>query len=188
MSKNKSKNSNKEIRQEVGDQTHVNKMTDAEKVRVAIGKQSRLDASQYLRDPENEGYTLFWCSTENGEVDKWLGLGAEPVRAKSKAAKVYKGLNDNIASEYACVPGVGVDEAGNAVTNYLLKLPEEEYEKLRIQPKLSRNHAILEALGVGRIEEESKTMPQVKGLKTYAPNLPDGGKGLSQEQEQVHEV
>lgn len=188
MSKNHTKNANKNIRQPINEQTTVNKMTDAEKVRVATGKQSRLDASQYERMPEYADMRFFWCSTEDADVDKWLGLGAQPVPKQSKSTKVYKGLNDNTASEWEVVPGVGVDHAGNSVSNYLLMLPKDDYYKLRIQPKLDRNKAILEALGRGKITEESKAMPQVTGLKTYAPTLPEGGQGLSQEQEHTFDV
>lgn len=188
MSKNHAKNTNKSIRQPINEQESVNKMTDAEKVRVATGKQARLDVDHYLRDPQYAGMTFFLCSTEDGDVDRWLGLGARPIPRKSKATQVYKGLNDNIASEWAVFPGVGVDHAGNSVANYLLMLPEDEYHKLRVQPKLDRNKAILDALGQGKITEESKAMPQVTGLKTYAPTLPDGGKGLSQEQEHTYDV
>lgn len=183
------KGKNKQTRSPLNEQTSANKMTDKDKIRMAVGRQARLDVSQYLRDPENEGYTLFWATTENAEVDKWLGLGAEPVRAKSKSTTIYKGLNDSFTSEWATVPGVGMDEAGKPVSNVLLKLPDEDYYKLRVEPKEARNREIRATIQRGKVDDSAKPaeLNHVTGLKTYAPNNPDGGIGLSIKRE-THDV
>ena len=176
MSKNQ-KNQNKDIRAPIGGEETVNKMTQSERVRMAQGKQMRLDASFYNRLPEYEGHTLFWESTHNGDVEKWLHLGAELVPRRSKSLKEYKGFTDQSISEWECVP-VDKDDGGNVIYNYLLSLESDDYHALRIAPKEQHNKEMVDALGRGKTEEQ--VMPHVKGLQTYAPNLPTGGKGLEQ--------
>lgn len=177
------KQQNKNIRQPVGEESSVNKLSQEERVRMAMGRQSRLDASFYERLPEYQGKQLFWCNDLDGEVEKWLHLGAELVPRKTKSLKEFKGFTDNRSlSEWESVPGVGSDEGGRPITCYLMVMDAEDYHALRIAPKEARNQEILTALGVGKTEE--KVMPNIKGLKTYAPNLPTGGKGF----EQQHDV
>lgn len=167
----------RETRAPIGEQSSVNKMTDAERSRVAIGNSLRLDVAHYLRMPEYQDKTLFWASTDKGDVDKWISLGAQPVPRKSRAAKIYKGINDRGNSEYEMVPAVAVIE-GVPIDNYLLFMTKEDYIKYRIDPKEQRNREIREAMGIGMADSEARTMPNVKGLKTYAPHVSAEHKGL----------
>ena len=169
----------KNTRAPIGEQSSVNKMTDAEKSRVAIKTSMRLEVDHYLRMPEYQDMQLFWASTDKGEVDKWLSLGAQPVPRKTQAAKIYKGINDRCNSEYEMVPAVSVIE-GIPIDNYLLFMTKEDYQKLRIDPKEARNAEIRAAMGIGKANEgqESTVMPGVKDLKTYAPNVSQQSTGL----------
>lgn len=171
------KNANKNTRAPIGEQSSVNKMTDAEKTRVATGQQVRLDVEHYLRMPEYQDKVLFWASTDKGDVDRWLSLGAQPVPRRTKAAKVYKGINDRCDSEYEMVPSVSVIE-GVAIDNYLLFMTKEDYQKFRVDPNMNRNAEIRRAMGIGKADEDARVMPSVRGLKTYAPHVSSENTGL----------
>ena len=45
-------------------------------------------------------------------------------------------------------------------------------------------------MGIGKADSEAVTMPSVKGLKTYAPNVGNGERGLSTRHDAglVHDV
>jgi hypothetical protein len=183
------KNENKNIRSELGAEESPHKMSKSEEIRVATGKQMRLDWSHYRRLPEYDGFTLFGCNDENGEVDSWLQLGAEPVKRRAKSRKIFPGLNDKSTSEYEYVE-VGKDEAGNPIKCYLLSMPEERYHELKIGPQNTRNQAIRESMGMGVMDNDGqgKVMPHIGGIRTYAPKtevngrqVGDGHRGLNTE-------
>lgn len=176
------KNANKDIRAPIGEESSVNKMSQEERVRMAMGAQTRLDASFYERLPEYQGMQLFWENNVDGAIEKWLQLGAGLVPRRTKSLKQYKGFTDQSQSEYECV-SVGSNKDGGSMMAYLLFMPAEEYHALRIAPKEARNQEIMKALGVGKSNTgDQKVMPNVTGLKTYAPNLPTGGRGIDVEQ------
>lgn len=178
------KGAEKNIRAPIGEEPDVNKLSQAEKVRMATGKQLNLDASFYERLPEYQGMQLFYENDENGAVEKWLHLGAELVPRRNKSLKEFKGFTDQATSEWECTP-VGTDNTGKPMLCYLLFMPAEEYQALRVAPKEQRNEEILEALGMGKSQADGSVMSNVKGIKTYAPNNPVGkGQGF----EQTHDV
>jgi len=177
------KEQNKNIRPPIGEEKDINKLSKADKIRMATGKQLRLDVSFYSRLPEYENMTLFLEEDRNGAVERWLHIGASLVPRRSKSLVSFKGFTDRPESEWACFP-VGSDEAGNTLMNFLMFMPKEEYYALRIAPKEARNKEILEALGHGRVAEGERVMPGVSGIRTYAPNNPSGtGKGFEQSHE-----
>jgi len=172
------KKQNKDIRPEIGAQDDVNKMSEKDKIRAATGKQPVLDPSYYLTLPEYKDKTLFYCSDEHGEVDRMLSLGAQPVPRRSKSAKIFKGINDQVTGEWESKV-VDKDKAGNPIRNYLLFMDKDDYHKYRIQPNVDKNEAILQSMKIGVANTEASVMPGVKGLKTYAPLTTAGGdKGL----------
>ncbi len=178
------KNQDKNIREPVGEEADINKLSQSEKIRMATGKQLRLDASFYSRLPEYKDMTLFWEEDLNGAVERWLHIGAQLVPRKSKSLQSFKGFTDRPESEWECVP-VGSDHAGRTLMNFLLFMPAEEYHALRVAPKEARNQEILDALGAGKSQNEDRVMPGVSGIRTYAPNNPTGtGQGF----EQTHEA
>lgn len=173
------KGADKNIRAPIGEEPNINKLSQADKVRMATGKQLNLDASFYERLAEYQDMQLFWENDDNGAVQKWLLLGAELVPRKNKSVKEFKGFTDQATSEWECTP-VGANSSGNSMMCYLLFMPAEEYQALRIDPKENRNAEILDALGMGKSQADT-VMSNVKGIKTYAPNNPVGtGKGFEQ--------
>lgn len=155
----------------IGNQVETNKMTDSQKIRAAEGKQMRLGGysiQRYLDDPDNDGYQLFWEDTDS--VEKWTDLGAEPVRRKAASSKIYKGVNDRNISEYVIEPNVSVID-GRPIDNYLLKLPVELYQKYKKDPKDRRNEEVRRSMGIAKVEGDAKVLPNVTGLKTYAPKV-----------------
>ena len=173
----------KNFRAPVGQENALKGMSKDDKVRLATGRQARLDASFYAALPEYADKTLFWENDTDGQVEKWLHLGAELVPRRSKSLKHFKGFTDRAESEWECKP-VGGDGNGGQLVAYLMVMDAEEYNELRIAPKEQRNKEILHALGIGKSQNDTPIMPSVKGLKTYAPELPTGGKGY----EEVHDV
>lgn len=174
------KEGNKNIRAPIGEEADINKLSQEDKIRMATGRQKRLDSSFYERLPEYKDKQLFWENDVNGAVEKWLHLGAELVRRRSKSLKQFKGFTDNLSSEWECVP-VGSDDTGRPIMCYLMFMDKDEYHALRIAPKESRNEELLDALGMGKAQVEEKVMPHVHGIKTYAPNNPVGtGRGFEQ--------
>ena len=178
------KEQDKNIRAPIGEESDVNKLSQGDKIRMATGKQLNLDASFYERLPEYQGMQLFYENDENGAVERWLHLGASLVKRQSKSLKEFKGFTDRASSEWECTP-VGSDNTGKPLLCYLLFMPADEYQALRIAPKEARNAEVLEALGMGKSQADGQVMSNVKGIKTYAPNNPVGtGKGF----EQTHDV
>ena len=57
------KGEGKNVRAPIGEESDVNKLSHEDKVRMATGKQLRLDASFYERLPEYQGKQLFWERT-----------------------------------------------------------------------------------------------------------------------------
>ena len=167
---------NKETRANIGNQSSVNKMDDDERTRLAIGPQLRIDTSHYEQMEEYRDMTLFGALSD-GDVDRWLALGAKPVPRTSKSSVIYPGINDRMQTEYQVYPAVSVVE-GRPIDMFLLYMPKEDYRKCKIDPLDKRNAEIRDAMGIGRVDEESRVMSNVKGLKTYAPNTGNGSTGL----------
>ncbi len=119
----------------------------------------------------------------DGAVEKWLYLGAELVKRQSFAMKKFKGFTDVKGSEWECRP-TGPDGRGGTLMAYLLKMPADEYYEYRIKPNEDRNKEIRGALTRGVSQTDAQVMPNVKGIKTYAPNLPTGGVGF----EETHDI
>lgn len=172
----------------IGKQSSVNKMDDVEKTRMAMGPQLRIDTHHYEQMDEYRGMQLFGALSD-GDVDRWLALGAKPVPRVSKSSTIYKGINDRLDTEYQIYPAVSVVE-GRPIDMFLLFMPKEDYQKYKIDPLNKRNEEIRAAMGIGRVDEEARVMSNVKGLKTYAPNVSGAATGLEIRQggELTHDV
>lgn len=161
--------------QPIGEQPDSNKttsldMSPAEQQQIAMGKSLRMDVSHYLRMPEYQDKTLFWASTEGGDLERWLSLGAQPVRRVNRAGRIFKGLNDHQNTEYEKVENVSEGAGGRPVDNILLFLPDDDYERLRVEPNRNRNKEIARSMGMGHIPDGANpNMPGVTGLRSYAP-------------------
>ena len=180
--------SKRTTRAPIGKQSSVNKMNDAEKTRMAMGPQLRIDTSHYEQMEEYEGMQLFGALSD-GDVDRWLALGAKPVPRVSKSSTIYKGINDRMDTEYQVYPAVSVVE-GRPIDMFLLFMPIEDYQKFKIDPLDKRNQEIRAAMGIGKADAEAQVMSNVKGLKTYAPNVSGNSTGLEVRQggELTHDV
>lgn len=175
-------------RKPIGNESSVNKMTDAEKTRMAMGPQLRIDTSHYEAMSEYRDMQLFGALSD-GDVDRWLALGAQPVPRVSKSSFIYKGINDRLETEYQVYPAVSVVE-GRPIDMFLLFMPKEDYQKFKIDPLNKRNEEIRAAMGIGKIDDGSRVMSSVKGLKTYAPHVSEDKKGIDVERggELMHDV
>lgn len=163
-------------------------MRDAEmrhKQRLAIGRQRRLDADRYIiMEPHMK---FMWINDLDGEVQKWLEIGAEPVQATSRSAKIFKGLNDHRTDEWVKVHG-GTDDSGRPFWVYLLKMDREVYNEVKIQPLLERQREILRAMGMGGaagIAEDDLILPSGNALMAYAANTVTGHRGFAQARQKV---
>lgn len=165
-----------DTRAPIGEESGVNKMTDEERYRTATAEKQRLDVSHYLRMSEYRDKQLFWALS-NGEADRWISVGAIPVKRKNKSTIIYPGVNDRLDTEYEMVPAVSVED-GVKIDAFLLFMTKENYKKYRTDPKEARNREIREAMGIGIVDDDAKVMAAVKGLKTYAPHVGNNKKGL----------
>tara|TARA_R110000868_G_scaffold142824_4_gene360354 strand:- start:587 stop:1138 length:552 start_codon:yes stop_codon:yes gene_type:complete len=166
----------KQQRAPISTQTSVNKMTDTEQVRTAIGAQKRIDYEHYLRMPEYKDKQLFLAHS-NGDVDRWLALGAQPVPRVSKSTTIYKGINDRMDTEYQVYPSVSVID-GLPIDAFLLFMEVDEYHRLKVAPLQNRQQELDKAMGIGKASDSVADMGHVKGLKTYAPNVASDTVGL----------
>lgn len=151
---------------------------------LAIGRQKRLDADQYIEaEPDKQ---FMWINDLDGEVQKWLSLGAAPQQRQSFSEKIYPGLNDHDSNEYVKVHG-GADEGGNPFYVYLLKMDHEAYQETKLDPLKARQAEILNAMGMGSggMADESAELPSGNSLKTYAANNVTGSKGFAQQYQKV---
>lgn len=151
---------------------------------LATGRQRRLDADQYMEEEPDKQF--MWINDLDGEVQKWLSIGAAPVERKSLSETIYPGLNDHKSNEYVKVHG-GADEGGNPFYVYLLKMDKAAYEDVKLQPLKDRQAEILNAMGIGSggMADESAELPSGNSLKTYAANNVTGSKGFAQQYQKV---
>jgi hypothetical protein len=94
---------------------------------------------------------------------------------------VFKGINDRSTDQYEIAHSVSVVD-GIPEDNFLMFMPKDLYDETFISPLRARNEEISQAMGIGKPDAESVTMPGVTGLKTYAPNVGNGETGLSTRQ------
>lgn len=171
-----SRHNDKQERAPIGTQTTVNKMTDTEKHRNVIGQQKRINYDHYLEMPEYKDMQLFIAHSD-GDVDRWLAAGAQPVPRASQSQRIFKGINDRMQSEYQIYPAVSVID-GHPIDAFLLFMPKEDYNRVKIEPLQNRQAELERAMGIGKSDDGGAVMPNVKGLKTYAPNVTSDAKGL----------
>lgn len=142
-------------------------------VRADIGRQIQLDSEIYERLYPDK--TLMKINDLNGDVQKWIDAGAEPVPARIPDRKVYAGINDKRTSEWVTWIG-GTTDAGKEYLVYLLMMDPELYEEVKNRPQRARQEEIQRAMKIGGdASGENPHLPGGGGIQTYAPNLPTGG-------------
>ena len=165
------KQSNKNIRQPAEETPDLDLK---QRRRMALGAQRTMNADFYVNKyPDKK---LMWINDVNGEVEKWIEIGAEPVPAVNKALKHFKGITDRKDGEWVKV-NVGADGNGGGLFAYLLMMDAEEYDYIKVQPLVERQKEISLALGRGTSEEDG-ALPRGGKVTTYAAELPTGGEGF----------
>jgi hypothetical protein len=148
-------------------------------VRRDMGRAKRLDADKYIEIHQDK--TLMWINDMDGDVQRWLDEGAEPVPVISKATRTFEGLTDTVESKWVRSIG-GDDGRGGHFWVYLLMIDPEVYQQIKIDPELERQAAIRRSIQAGVDQSKYGEGPK---LPSYAPNLPTGGRGLDIQQETV---
>jgi hypothetical protein len=123
---------------------------------------------------------LLWVNDYNGDVQRWIEMGAEPVPLLTKAGQVFEGITDK--SETKWVRVVGGELATGVMWVYLMMCSHEVYHRVRIAPQLARQELIRRAMVMGR-NQSGEGME--KGFQAYAPFLPSGERGYTEEHETV---
>jgi len=176
-------------RKGTGEEESIHKFVDADKSRPATGNRLRIDYSHYLGMPKYQDMQLFLATSRNDDVEHWIACGAEPVPKVGVAGKTYAGINDRSTDEYQIYRAVSVID-GIPEDNYLMFMPKEDYDRVKLAPLRQRQAEIDRAMGIGLVDSGDVVMSHVKGLKTYAGKIGGGKLGLSTErvQETVHDV
>lgn len=143
---------------------------------VSYDKIKRLDSTFY--EKKYPDMQFMWINDLDGDVQRWLQLGAEPqCHEKSKFAKEFPGLTDKNQGSYVSV--VAGTDNGTPFNAYLLKMPKDRYDEVKINPTKQRNHDIQTAMGLkGKTGQADSEDRDGSNLDTYAPNLPTGGQGF----------
>lgn len=144
----------------------------------SFDKQKRLDSTFY--EQKYPDMQFMWINDMDGEVQRWLRLGAEPqVHENDQFDRKFPGLTDKNDGGY--VTAVAGTDNGNPFNAYLLKMDRDLYQKVKIDPKEKRNREVHEAMGLAAKEGVAdKDSRAGSDLDTYAPNLPTGGKGFEE--------
>ena len=174
MSKNKHPQKHPIIDQEDG--LRERKLTKQERIKSALGRELRLDASHYMRMPKYEGKQFMWINDKNGEVEKWLRNGAALVPRETGIGKEWEGFSSRNTGQWECVEGTGTLDSGALHHTYLLIMDAEDYNEIKIEPLKERQREILAALGRGKTKDAAVG----GGLKTYAPAVDGTTVGIKQ--------
>lgn len=152
---------------------------DSKKARRPMGYSKRLDADPYLEIYQDK--QLLWVNDMNGDVQRWIDEGAEPVPVKNQSNRTFEGITDKVESKWVRAVG-GDDGQGNFYWVYLLMIDPAVYHEVKIAPELARQELIRRAMMMGADQSDDASGPK---LPSYAPNLPTGGRGMSESHESV---
>lgn len=142
-----------------------------------MGQHRRLDVDKYVeRYPEHK---LMLINDVNGDVQRWIDEGAEPVEAVSRGERVFEGITDKGDSKWVRFIG-GDDGFGNVYYVYLLKIDPDRYHEIKIAPQRERQALIKRSMRAGRDRSGSGDGQGGSGLESYAPYLPTGERGYDE--------
>lgn len=131
------------------------------------------DPRPYLE--AHPGKKLMWINDLNGDVQRWIDAGAEPVPVINASKRTFEGITDKTESKWVRV--VGGSHGNDPFYVYLLMMDADEYDRVKLEPIRQRQAAIRESMKRGRTEQGEQGMP------TYAPQLPSGNTGLEENRE-----
>ena len=154
-------------------------------------KSIRKPVERGLKFPDIEPYLekyghecqLFYVNNLNGDVQRWIDHGAEPVPVMQKQERVFEGITDKADSQWVRVVG-GSDGEGNYFHVYLLMISHELYDELKLSPIRERQELIRQAMRA-RAGHDASDYTDGPRLPTYAPNLPSGQTGFEETRETV---
>ena len=147
------------------------------KMRRKIGAQIKMDMEPYLA--LYPGKQLMLINDLDGDLQRWLDAGAEPIPAAIADRKVYEGLNDKAATQWVRFVG-GQFGNGEVYYTYGLMMDKDLYDEYKLQPQRDRHQEVQAAMFGGKSSEDGNL--QAGGqIKSYAANLPTGdGVGYNQ--------
>lgn len=147
-------------------------------VRRVIGAQIKMDMSAY--EDQYPDKKLMIINDIDGDVQRWLDAGAEPVPSKIEGRKTYEGLNDKGASQWVRFSTSNGDRQFYA---YGLMMDKDLYFDYKHAPQIQRHRDTTAAMKQGKSgASESLSLPDgAAEVGSYAPNLPDGsGQGYNE--------
>lgn len=149
------------------------KLDFLKKIRRQQGAHQKMDLQHYIdMYPE---MTCFWCNDLDGELQRWLDVGAQPIPASDPNREIFEGINDTQATKYVR-HAVGTTEGGQTYFAFGLMMDPELYDEYKHAPERQRLADIDRSLYGGRAEAD-----ELGAVKSYAANLPTGsGKGYNQ--------
>lgn len=152
------------------------KLDEGKKVRRNIGAQMKMDMQPYIDAYPNKALMLI--NDLDGDLQRWLDAGAEPIPAVIAGRKTYEGLNDKSASQWVRFVA-GQTEGGDTYYAFGLMMDPELYDEYKHGPERQRLEDIDNALFRGKVETD--TLEGGGGIQSYAASLPVGtGKGYNQ--------
>lgn len=143
-------------------------------MRRQMGQPKRLDVDRYVEKYQDK--KLMLINDVNGDVQRWIDLGAEPVPVMTDSDRHFEGITDRHESKWVRFVA-GSDGMGGHTWQYLLMIDPDRYDEVKLAPVRARQELIRRAIHAGRDQSEDNTGPK---LGTYAPNLPTGGRGYSE--------
>lgn len=162
------KQTNKKVRQPLTAKDTKGRL-DAKQIRRALGRQPRLDATQYQEAHPDKA--VFWVNDQNGDVEKWLyDIGASYV------PEFKHNIRDKTDSHSSHVHRwVGSDQYGRPMRAFLLMLDKETYQQILDADKEHR-YELMRSMGVmaanGEVPSEVQSELNAPGspfVQTYAP-------------------
>lgn len=147
-------------------------------VRKGMGQQLKLDMSAYIEQYPNK--QLMLINDLDGDVQRWLDAGAEPIPAKLPDRKIFKGLNDKVESEWVRFVG-GALPSGETYYTYGLMMDPDLYAQYKHTPIQQRKDDIKASMTAGKTDQAGENLPGGGQVMTYAANLPTGqGQGYNE--------
>lgn len=147
-------------------------------VRVAMGKSKRLYADPYIKKYPHA--KLMWVNDMNGDVQRWIDAGAEPVPRETQDSRTFEGITDRQDSKWVRAIG-GDDGMGGHFWVYLLMMSLERYDEVELAPLRERQEDIKRAMSRGKDQSDGAGGE----LESYAPHLPTGGQGFEKIQDHI---
>jgi hypothetical protein len=155
-----------------------NKGADLDMGASSMRKKKRLDSTMY--EEARPDMKFCWVNDTDGDIDRHIEAGFEPVERKTHSGRSFEGLTDRTDDKWVRSVG-GTHDGGATMYVYLLMIDKDRYHAIKIKPNEERNKEIQQAMGLAAREGKADSSARDgSDIATYAPNLPTGGQGFSQ--------